>query len=185
MPLQKTTKEDIIKNSIQVFREKGYYRANMSDLAKRSGLTKGAFYYHFSNKEDVMLQSLQMTSRWFDQNIFSIAYLENLTGKEKFKKMSERIFNAFVRRSGGCFFANTILETAHIEDTFKAELIKFFDLWEKSLSVIFEEKYSTNQISALSSQVMADIEGSIILMQLRNDSRYLQNALKRTMDLLK
>ena len=46
MPLHKTTPAEIIKNSIKVFRKKGYYRTNMNDLAKETGLTKGIFYNH-------------------------------------------------------------------------------------------------------------------------------------------
>ena len=61
MPLHKKSPEEIIKQSILVFRTNGYYRTTMNDLAKATGLTKGAFYHHFSNKEDVMKKSLQTT----------------------------------------------------------------------------------------------------------------------------
>ncbi len=179
MPIQKTTKGDIIKKSIQVFRKKGYYRTSMADLAEASELTKGAFYYHFTNKEDVMLKSLQATRQWFDKKIFSIAYKDELSGKQRLKNMSDVLFKAFTIEIGGCFFANTILETAHIEDTFKHDLKEFFNDWENALIHILKSKYMNKEAKEFASQIMADIEGSIILMQLFDDKKYLKKAIER------
>jgi len=38
----------------QVFSEKGYYRTNMEDVAKRLGVSRGALYLYFRNKEDLL-----------------------------------------------------------------------------------------------------------------------------------
>jgi len=184
MAVQKTTKAEIIKNSIQVFRKKGYYRTSMTDLAEASKLTKGAFYYHFTNKEDVMTKSLQATRQWFDKKIFSIAYTDELSGKEKLKNMSEVLFKAFTVESGGCFFANTILETTHMEDTFKDDLKGFINDWEDALTHILKSKYMNKEAKELASQIMADIEGSVILMQLFDDKKYLQKAMIRGNELM-
>jgi len=180
MPLQKTTREEIIKSSIQVLRRKGYYRTSMNDLAKGVGLTKGVFYHHFSNKEEVMRVSLQATTNWFEIKVFSIAYLDNLSNREKLVKMADVTFAAFTDNAGGCFFSNTILETAHVEDTFLKEITHFFTLWEKAFLNIFEEKYSVPENRDVVHQVIADIEGSIILMQLHRDTSFLRKALQRS-----
>ena len=180
MPIQKTTREEIIKNSIKVFRRKGYYRTSMSDLAKEAGLTKGAFYHHFNDKEEVMRKSLQATIKWFEKRVFSIAYEEGPSNEEKIVKMGEVIFQAFTQGDGGCFFANTILETAHVEDTFTQEIKHYFKLWEKALQNMLKDKYSGSEIEEMAERMIADIEGSIILMQLYKDYKPLQKALKRS-----
>jgi TetR/AcrR family transcriptional regulator, transcriptional repressor for nem operon len=179
MPLYKTTPEEIIKQSILVFRTNGYYRTTMNDLAKATGLTKGAFYHHFSNKEDVMKKSLQATSFWFEKKIFSIAYDETLSSKKRLVKMADVLFDAFTRSKGGCFFANTILETAHVEDTFLVEITQFFDLFEKALAHIYKEKYTKKELKDLTQQIIADIEGTIIIMQLKKEPELLKNAFNR------
>ncbi len=180
MPTQKTTPEDIIKKSVKVFRQNGYYRTTMNDLAKEIGLTKGAFYHHFSSKEEVMIKSLELTSSWFTKHIFSIAYQTELTPKERLLKMTDRLFEGFTVFKGGCFFANTVLETAHVEDTFLEEINHFFDNFENALISIYKEKYNQNQLESIIQETMADIEGSILLMQLKKDTQLLKNALNRS-----
>ena len=180
MPIQKTTPKEIIASSIRVFRKKGYYRTNMIDLAKEVGLTKGAFYHHFASKEDVMRASLQALSDWFDRRVFSIAYLPNYSSKEKLDQMTTVAYQAFTQEEGGCFFANTILETAHVEDSFIPVVNHFFSSWEKAFHQVFQDHHPKEELEELVQQIIADIEGSILLMQLRKDTSYLQKALERT-----
>ncbi len=179
MPVQKISKVDLLRNSIRVFRKKGYYRTNMSDLAKESGLTKGAFYHHFSNKADVMLKSLEGTTVLFQERVFSIAYREDLESREKLELMAQKIFKAFTAEEGGCFFANTILETIQVEETFKAAILEFFELWRAAFLHIYKAHHTSEKAAAITQQVMADIEGSIIFMQLYENSQLLHQAIQR------
>lgn len=179
MPLQKTTPEEIIKKSINVFRAKGYYRTTMNDLAAGAGLTKGIFYHHFSGKEDVMKRALEATRLWFDKKIFSIAYDESMTKRERINHMAATIFKAFTENPGGCYFANTILETVHVEDTFVAEIDSFFEAWKKALLFLYEDKYAGEELIEVTQQIIADVEGSIVMMQLKKDPDLLQKALNR------
>ncbi|MFI7292833.1 ScbR family autoregulator-binding transcription factor [Streptomyces sp. NPDC050121] len=47
------TRELILEAAGAVFAERGYDGATISDVYSRAGLTKGAFYFHFSSKEDL------------------------------------------------------------------------------------------------------------------------------------
>jgi TetR/AcrR family transcriptional regulator, transcriptional repressor for nem operon len=184
MPLYKTTPEDIINKSIFVFRTNGYYRTTMNDLAQATGLTKGAFYHHFTNKEDVMKKSLEANSLWFENKIFSIAYDDTLSPKKRLVKMADVLFTAFTKHKGGCFFANTILETAHVEDTFLVEIDAFFTLFEKALANIYKKKYKGEALKDLTQQIIADIEGTIIMMQVKKDQNLLKKAFERAINKL-
>jgi TetR/AcrR family transcriptional regulator, transcriptional repressor for nem operon len=179
MPIYKTTPEEIIKNSIVVFWKNGYYRTTMNDLATATGLTKGVFYHHFSSKEDIMKRCLEVTFQWFDKKIFSIAYNNALSKQERLVKMSDVLFEAFTKNSGGCFFANTILETVNVEETFVPEINLFFESFENALRNIFKEKYKEEQLTEVVQQIMADIEGTILIMQIKKDSNLLRASLKR------
>ena len=149
----------------------------MNDLAIATGLTKGAFYHHFTNKEAVMKMSLQATTKWFETKIFNIAYNENLNNKDRLKTMANILFDAFTKNEGGCFFANTILETAQVENTFVDEINSFFTLFENALENIYQEKYSGEELKDVVIQTIATIEGTIVLMQLKNNSSLLRNSL--------
>ena len=181
MPLQKVSIEEILWSSVKVFRRQGYYRTSMMDLAEAVGLTKGAFYHHFPSKEEVMRQSLQVTRQWFEDRVFSIAYQDQLTDKERLWRMAEKTYKAFTDNPGGCFFANTILETVHVEDTFIIEIKHFFTLWENALAHILKDRYEADVLGDMVQQKIAEVEGAIVLMQLHQNTDYLKKALERGM----
>tara|TARA_Y100000782_G_C10185906_1_gene266529 strand:- start:4203 stop:4757 length:555 start_codon:yes stop_codon:yes gene_type:complete len=182
VPKEKISKQDLIAKSIDVFWKKGYYRTSMADLATACGLTKGAFYHHYKSKEEVMMNCLVSTSDMFEDKIFSIAYKEEYTALEKLNKMADVIYYAFTKENGGCYFANTILETVHIEATFIDVIKDFFSRWEAAMVEIFSSNHSESEAKELSLKSIADIEGSIILMLLHSDTSYLKNALNRSIE---
>ena len=49
----KDMERKIIETAISLFREKGYENTTVAEICKRSGITKGTFYYHFANKDDI------------------------------------------------------------------------------------------------------------------------------------
>jgi AcrR family transcriptional regulator len=49
------TRAFLLQTAAEVFAERGYTETRMSELIARSGLTKGAFYFHFTSKEQLAL----------------------------------------------------------------------------------------------------------------------------------
>jgi len=47
------TRRQILEAAQRVFSEKGYHGASMDDVARASGTSKGALYFHFSSKEEL------------------------------------------------------------------------------------------------------------------------------------
>jgi AcrR family transcriptional regulator len=47
------THENIINSAKKCFLEKGFERSNLREICKRAGVTTGAFYRHFSDKESI------------------------------------------------------------------------------------------------------------------------------------
>lgn len=46
-------KQELINAALKEFSEKGYENASLNNILKEAGISKGTFYYHFSNKEDL------------------------------------------------------------------------------------------------------------------------------------
>jgi AcrR family transcriptional regulator len=55
-------RDRIIRAALEVFAEKGYRGATIADVVRRSGLSVGAIYTHFSGKEALFLQSCDHVS---------------------------------------------------------------------------------------------------------------------------
>ena len=52
------TKEHIILTAFKLFLQKGYKEVTMSMLVKATGLSKGAFYHYFENKEQLFIETI-------------------------------------------------------------------------------------------------------------------------------
>jgi AcrR family transcriptional regulator len=51
--------EALINAAFRVFATRGYHATRLEEVAEEAGLTKGAIYYHFDGKEDLLRRSVQ------------------------------------------------------------------------------------------------------------------------------
>jgi AcrR family transcriptional regulator len=56
------TRARLIEAAIEVIREKGYDRTTLEEVARRAGMTRGAIYNNFKDKEDLFLAAA--VTRW-------------------------------------------------------------------------------------------------------------------------
>ena len=56
------TRAKLIDSAIQVIRERGFYRTTLEEVAKRAGMTRGAIYGNFRDKDELFLAVVE--ARW-------------------------------------------------------------------------------------------------------------------------
>ncbi|MBV8196122.1 MAG: TetR family transcriptional regulator [Candidatus Dormibacteraeota bacterium] len=59
------TRRHLLEVAARAFAEHGFAGTSMSELVERSGLTRGAFYFHFDSKEELALATFQTKQREF------------------------------------------------------------------------------------------------------------------------
>ncbi|MFV0525545.1 MAG: TetR/AcrR family transcriptional regulator [Acidimicrobiales bacterium] len=64
------TRRTVVEAATTVFRRKGLYEARISDIATEAGLSKAAFYRHFSSKSEVLAEVMARTR---DQSMAALA----------------------------------------------------------------------------------------------------------------
>ena len=57
------TKEIILNAALKLFKEKGYVRTTMRDIAKQAGVSVGNAYYYFQSKEEMILEVFVRSQR--------------------------------------------------------------------------------------------------------------------------
>jgi AcrR family transcriptional regulator len=59
-------KEALIKAALDEFTEKNFSEASLNTIIKQAGISKGSFYYHFENKENLYLYLLNhaFNAKW-------------------------------------------------------------------------------------------------------------------------
>jgi TetR/AcrR family transcriptional regulator, cholesterol catabolism regulator len=73
-------KVQFIEAAMKLFAEKGYYSTSIQDIVDAWGISKGAFYHHFSSKEDLMLAVIR---HHFEKMMASITAISEDSGSEK------------------------------------------------------------------------------------------------------
>ena len=62
------TRKAVIDAAVRLFSEKGFATTSVQEIVEGAEVTKGAFYHHFSSKEDVLLQIRDEIAREMLQN---------------------------------------------------------------------------------------------------------------------
>lgn len=173
--MKKTSKEEILKKAIELFKQKGYHKTSMANIADACGLIKGSIYHHFKSKDEIGLEALRFIHLYFKENIFSISYRSDISLKEKIELFIKRVDDYFLDSEGGCLFGNLALELPASSVVFRDEIKLYFLDWEESLEKIFKSKYSESESKSLAKEYVALTQGSIMMMNLYgNKEEYLK-----------
>ncbi|WP_428770915.1 TetR/AcrR family transcriptional regulator [Treponema sp. HNW] len=95
------TKNKILMVAKQKFIAKGYNNTSLQEIVEEIGLTRGAFYHHFKNKEEILSEliriiqneladyvektAMQSTDRWEQLIIGCVAFVEKAIDKDTIK----------------------------------------------------------------------------------------------------
>lgn len=96
------TRQRLIEATVEVIREKGYNRTSLEEVARRAGMTRGAIYNNFKDKEDLLLAAA--VTRWkpvappLKKNM-SLKGIMRLVGKAAVEATPERRDNAIAALS--------------------------------------------------------------------------------------
>lgn len=166
MAIKKTSKEEILQESIKLFKTKGYYNCSMANIADACGLIKGSIYHYFKSKDEIGIESLKYIHNYFVDNIFSIAYQTNLSDLEKMKLFVKKTDEYFLNSKGGCLLGNLALEVSSENLEFKEVIKEYFSAWEDALIKIFENKYGINEAKNIAIEYVSLTQGAIMMMNL-------------------
>jgi len=175
MAIKKTSKEDIVKHAIRLFKINGYYNTSMANIADACGLIKGSIYHYFKSKEEIGLEALKYVHEYFEEKIYSLAYQEGMGTKQKIELFVKRIDDYFLHSEGGCLLGNFALEISFENTLFRDEIKSYFLNWEKALARILSERFDDQEALELARKYVALTQGEIMMMNLfGSPERYLK-----------
>ena len=180
MPVQKVTREEIVRTCVERFRTHGFHRTTMSALAEVCGLQKGSFYHYFSCKDDILREGLVHTRDHFVEQIFSIGYDKTISPKSRIKSMLDAHVAIMLRGNGGCVVANISAETLQSMPDIAPILREIGDRWHAALVHILRTYYETEAAQNLAWRVIQDIEGAMMLSRLYDTTDFVTQAVERS-----
>lgn len=76
------TKEQLLNQAVIIFVERGYDNTSINDITNACNITKGAFYHHFKNKDEIFIEAITVIvdeiEKWIDEKILSSKNIEEL-----------------------------------------------------------------------------------------------------------
>ncbi len=89
-------REDILRSASRVIANKGYKNATMEDIAAELLMTKGALYYYYKNKEEILYSCHEVILSVAIKNMETI-YSEETSSLEKMKKAIKMHLDIVIR----------------------------------------------------------------------------------------
>ncbi len=139
------TKKKVLDAAFDCFYNKGFGATTLEEVARSANLTRGAVYWHFSNKEDLYRQVVNEAYKYTDIVTFAKGLSEQLSFKEKLIEVFTFVQNeykefmfiyktiAFVSQNEA--FADLMEEMRHK----KVELLNYFISMAKNEQESYEE----------------------------------------------
>ncbi len=134
------TENRILQQAVRLFLEKGYHGTSIDEITRAAGLTKGALYWHFKSKEDL----LQRIVSQYEKNAIDgmIQTVEKVEGGVVEKFMEHTRFNsAFaVRNRELCIsFTTLAAELVGAHHPIEAEIRRIYGKYRDFLAGLVKE----------------------------------------------
>ncbi|MFQ3193335.1 MAG: AcrR family transcriptional regulator [Colwellia sp.] len=91
--------EAFLRVGSSFFNHKGFKGTSLDELAKSLGVTKGAFYYHIKNKEDLLIQCIERTFS-VEQSVLSDTMSMDINAIDKLAYAARKMFSIQLGEQG-------------------------------------------------------------------------------------
>ncbi len=148
MSKSSNTRGIILQNAFDLIYVRGYQSTSIDDIIATTQVTKGAFYYHFANKDQM---GLAVINEVILPEMYQ-GFIHPLKGSEKpakdvYKMISHLLFDiAFFKREYGCPLSNLIQEMSPLNPEFKAALTKISERCIEALKDSFKHGRKAGKI---------------------------------------
>jgi AcrR family transcriptional regulator len=133
---RKATRAKLIEAALRLFSTSGYEHATVDDISQAAGYSKGAYYFHFSTKDDVLLELLRM---WTEGRTAAIA--AELDEQSADGDALRRTLQAFFSYQAAPLWPGVLLEfwaQAVRNPEVSKRLSQAYAGWRKSIAGAFE-----------------------------------------------
>ena len=179
MAKPKLDRKTLLRNSLSVFKTMGYNGTSMNDLAKANGLQKGSMYHYIESKESLMLEVLNALRDHYVSKVFNKAFDETLQPYQRLNELAKRAEEIFVFEEGGDFLVNIGLETKNSVPAFTQIIKSFFQEWINTMKYLYSFVLDEADAKEKAEFIVAEIEGSVLMMKLLDDVNYLHRTNER------
>lgn len=174
------TTEYILEIVAPVFNRHGYTATSMSDITSVTGLTKGAIYGNFNNKEELALKAFEYNI----QKVVSVIRSESARSKSSYGRLKAitqfyRNYRKYVANLGGCPILNIGVDANNNNPVLFRKVKKIIEELEGQIASIIVRGQQYGEFKPdidadlFAGRFFAQIQGSVFLSVTMQKERYM------------
>ena len=182
----------IIETVAPVFNKHGYVGTSMSDLTEATGLTKGALYGNFENKEALALAAFQFNSTRLLDKIDEVLAVDGDALEKLFAFTNfYRNYDIFTLEMGGCPILNVGVDAQHNNSLLSAANKEIIKTVEGKIALVLENGVNKRELSLpvpplqFAKQLFTMLQGAVAMSTMTRDRKYLMNTVAYLEQLVK
>lgn len=182
------TKRNLIGAATELVRRKGYNATSVDDICQQAGITKGAFFHHYSSKEALVEAAL---SAWHDgvaEQLKDAPFQRLKDPRKRVLGFMDFFIAAFSQPEmlKSCLAGTTVQEAAETHPRLRDAANHCFSGLEQSFGTLLAEATSSSRkkpdIAGLASLWVAVMQGSLILYKASRDEQVIARNLTQIRD---
>lgn len=184
------TRERIVRAATELVAARGVAGASLDEVRARAHVSKSQLYHYFADRDDLMRAVARAAS---DDVIGGQAelfeQLDTIAGLGAWIDALVALREAR-QAKGGCPIGSLAGQLAEHDDRARLELADGLDRWEAGIRVGLErmaargELHPDTEIGTLAQNMLAAVQGGLLLTQVRRDPNQLRAALSGALNLI-
>ena len=181
---EKTAKY-IIEKVAPLFNQKVYAATSMSDLTTATGLTKGAIYGNFQNKEELAIKSFNFSVNQVLKSI-STHQNKNKSSLQKLYLITDfyKNYYNFSKKLGGCPILNNGVDAKNQNTNLHNEVVLIINKTQTNIAKLIEQGIKNGVIKRtvnskkFAKRLYSHIQGAVFMAFTMNEANYLDIAVE-------
>ncbi|MFC0604497.1 TetR/AcrR family transcriptional regulator [Winogradskyella pulchriflava] len=180
------TKQYILETVAPIFNKNGYAATSMSDLTTATGLTKGAIYGNFTNKEELAIAAFKFTIKKIMALI--AAHIEQSDSPlQKLYLISDfyKNYYSLSKTYGGCPVLNIGVDANNQNSELLEKVRQVIERIQDQVATIIENGIEAGEISTeinamqYAKRIDSMIQGAIFMTYTMDDEFYMRDAMNQ------
>ncbi|WP_316738535.1 TetR/AcrR family transcriptional regulator [Pedobacter aquatilis] len=149
MSKAESTRHNILQKAFELIYQNGYQATSIDVIIATTEVTKGAFFYHFKNKEEMGLAVINeiMYPGMMPYMVEVLGKTDDVAADIYNMLKGLLLTNPFFKVKYGCPAVNLVDEMAPISETFRKALMRLMVEWQKAMQETISTAQNKGKIS--------------------------------------
>lgn len=185
------TKQYIIEKAAPIFNMHGYEGTSMSQLTEAIGMTKGAIYGNFKDKDEIAREAFEYNMSMIRNQITAVVSTRK-NACDKLIAFATFYIDNFhsIAQKGGCPVLNAAVDTDNSDLPIRSNVLRAIEGWLDSIVRITNSGIEKGEIredvdsGEFASLFVSSIEGGIMLSKVTGDPAPLARAVNHIIEMV-